>query len=67
MEFLLRNFALFLPLLILQLGLQIISLVKLAKANSVRSMNKALWGVIIVFGSMLGAVIFLIIKPYEES
>lgn len=49
-----------LPLIAIQLGLAIYCIVKIFK-EGVQNLNKWLWLVICVFGSLLGPMLFLII------
>lgn len=49
-----------LPLVAIQLGLAIYCIVKIFK-EGVQNLNKWLWLVICVFGSLLGPILFLII------
>ena len=49
-----------LPLIAIQLGLAIYCIVKIFK-EGVQNLNKWLWLVICVFGSLLGPILFLII------
>ncbi|MFO7637187.1 MAG: PLDc N-terminal domain-containing protein [Clostridia bacterium] len=52
----------FLPFVLIQLGLQIYCLVDLYKRTSVRFDNKVIWVLIILLGSLLGAIIYLIFR-----
>ena len=55
-----------LPLIAIQLGLQIYSLVDLVRAGrQVRYLPKAVWVLIIIFGQLLGSVIYLIVGREE--
>lgn len=57
---------LLIPIIILQLGLQIAALVNLAKRRKVRFDNKLIWIIIIIFGSMIGSIIYFIARGDEE-
>jgi hypothetical protein len=57
---------LLIPIIILQLGLQISALVNLARRKKVRFNNKLVWVVIIIFGSMLGSIIYFVARGDEE-
>lgn len=48
------------PLLVLQVGLQIIALVSLYKKESVRFNNKWIWVVIIILGSLIGPIVYYV-------
>jgi len=56
---------LLIPILIIQIGLQIYALVDLNRQSSVRG-SKALWVVIIVLGEILGPIIYFIFAKREE-
>lgn len=58
---------LFIPLVLLQLGLQIFCLVDLYKREKVRFNNKIIWVVIILCGEVLGSIIYLIFKGEESE
>ncbi|MBC7320973.1 PLDc_N domain-containing protein [bacterium] len=61
METVLPNWRLFLPILILQVGLQIYALVDLIK-RPVEELRgpKILWGIVIVAFQILGVIVYLI-------
>lgn len=56
---------LFAPLIIIQLGLMIFSIYRLTK-DKVRFLPKWVWLIIIVFGEILGPLMFLIIGREKE-
>jgi hypothetical protein len=56
---------LLIPILIIQIGLQIYALVDLGRQPTVRG-SKALWVVIIVLGEILGPIIYFIFAKREE-
>jgi uncharacterized membrane protein len=57
------------PLLLLQLTLQVVALLSLKKRESVRFDNKLIWVLIIVFGTLLGSIAYFIFggKTHEDS
>lgn len=55
------------PLLVLQLGLQVIALINLKKREKVRFDNKWIWVLIIVFGNILGPVAYFIFRGDESD
>ncbi|MGD9910651.1 MAG: PLDc N-terminal domain-containing protein [Candidatus Izemoplasmatales bacterium] len=57
-EELIKLLPLLAPLLIVQLFLQIFALVNLRKRETVRFKNKWIWVVIIVFGTMIGSIVY---------
>ncbi|MCX7795347.1 MAG: PLD nuclease N-terminal domain-containing protein [bacterium] len=61
METVLSNWKLFLPILILQIGLQIYALIDLIK-RSIEEVRgpKILWGIVIIAFQILGVIIYLI-------
>lgn len=61
-----RNLHLILPLIILQFGLQIYSIINLIKRKKVRFDNKLLWAVVILLGQLFGSIAYLILRGDEE-
>lgn len=57
----------FCPLLVLQLGLQIIALINLSKREKVRFDNKLIWVLIIVLGNIVGPVAYFIFRGDEQD
>jgi len=49
---------LIIPIIILQLVLQVASLVSLVRSEGVQRGNKIIWAIIIVVGSMLGPILY---------
>ncbi|HTX78736.1 MAG TPA: PLD nuclease N-terminal domain-containing protein [Longilinea sp.] len=64
LEFIRTYLPLLLPLLLLQLGLQILSLVDLARREHTKG-PKWLWAIIIVLGEMLGPIVYLLFGREE--
>lgn len=54
------------PLVIIQLGLQIFSIIDLIRRKKIRYGNKLIWAAVIVAGSLLGSVVYLILRGDEE-
>ncbi|GAB6172233.1 hypothetical protein JCM15765_17110 [Paradesulfitobacterium aromaticivorans] len=52
---------LLLPILVIQVALQVVSLVSLVRSEGVKTLNKALWAVIIVLFGILGSVLYWIL------
>jgi hypothetical protein len=57
---------LLIPVIILQLGLQITAIINLVRRNKVRFNNKFLWGIVIVVFGMLGTVVYFVARGEEE-
>lgn len=61
----------FLPIILtlvaLQLGLQIYSLIDLYRRETVRFNNKIIWVLIIIFGEVLGAIVYLIFREEKSE
>lgn len=57
---------LLIPIILLQLGLQIAALVNLVRRRKVRFDNKAIWAIIILCGSMVGSIIYFVARGDEE-
>jgi hypothetical protein len=58
--------ALFIPLIILQLSLQVFCLIRLYKTEFIKYLPKLAWAIIIIVGGLVGALVFIILKPFEE-
>jgi len=58
---------LLIPLVIIQLTLQVIALVNLSKKEQVRFNNKLIWVLIIVFGNMIGAIMYFIFGGVQDD
>lgn len=54
------------PLAVIQIGLQVYCVVNLVKRGKVRFNSKLLWGFIIVIGSLLGSVVYLVFRGEDE-
>ncbi len=54
------------PLLLLQLSLQVYSIVDLVRRKKVRFGNKYIWGAIILVGGVLGPIVYLTLRGEEE-
>lgn len=54
------------PIVVIQVGLQIIALVNLVKRKKVRFDNKYIWGLIIILGGMLGSIVYFTTRGDEE-
>jgi hypothetical protein len=52
------------PLLLLQLGLQIFSLVDLVRREKTKG-PKWLWAIIIIFGELIGSIVYLLLGREE--
>jgi hypothetical protein len=50
------------PVFALQFGLQVYCLINLVQREKVRYNNKLLWGLIILFGGILGPIIYLLFR-----
>ena len=58
---------LLIPLVLIQLTLQVIALVNLSKKEQVRFNNKLIWVLIIVFGNMIGAIMYFIFGGVQDD
>lgn len=58
MEVLQKLLPLLIPILLIQLTLQIVALVSLAKRKKVRFNSKLIWVLIIVLGEILGPILY---------
>lgn len=54
------------PVILLQLILVVIALVSLAKAEAVRG-SKLLWVIIILFGSIIGSIVYFVAGRKEDG
>lgn len=50
------------PLIVLQLALMLTALVMLIKQDHVRYLNKLVWGIIILFISLLGPILYFVLE-----
>lgn len=50
------------PLIVLQLALMLTALVMLIKQDQVRYLNKLVWGIIILFISLLGPILYFVLE-----
>jgi uncharacterized membrane protein YfcA len=66
MEELMKNLPLLLPVIIIQFGLQIYSVISLVRRKTVRFNNKWIWAAVIVFGGLVGAIVYLALKGEDE-
>jgi uncharacterized membrane protein YfcA len=57
---------LLLPVLLIQLSLQVYSVINLVRRGKVRFNSKFLWGVIILAGGLLGSIAYLSFRGDEE-
>ena len=57
---------LLLPIIALQIGLMIYSLVDLFKRETVRFKNKTIWAVVIIFVNMIGPIVYLAIGRSDK-
>lgn len=54
------------PVVLIQLTLLIIALMDLVKRQHVRGGNKIVWALVIVFISMIGPIVYLIVGRQEK-
>ena len=66
---LLELFLMLIPLLLVQLTLQVIALISLKRRKTVRFKNKWIWVIIIVLGTLVGSITYFIFggKGYEDG
>lgn len=65
MDELLKSLPLFIPIILIQLGLQIYSLIDLYKREKVRFDNKLIWVLIILILNLFGPIIYIIFREDE--
>ena len=61
-----RFIALLVPLILVELGLLAFALYDLARRRRVKGGNKWLWGVLIVFFSLIGPILYLVLGREED-
>lgn len=66
MEFLQQNFALVLPLIVLQLILIVAALVNLFKTEKVRCLNVPIWAIIILCISIIGPILYFVFGRSQD-
>lgn len=54
------------PLILIQLAVQIYALVDLFKKGKTKNLNMPVWLIIILFGEIVGAVVYFIVGRSEE-
>lgn len=54
------------PLALLQFGLQVYCVIDIVRRNRTRNLSVPIWLVIVIFGEILGSIIYLIIGRSEE-
>jgi DMSO reductase anchor subunit len=64
LELIISYLPLLVPLLLLQLGLQIFSLVDLVRREKTKG-PKWLWAIIIIFGELIGSIVYLLLGREE--
>lgn len=57
---------LIIPLVVIQLGLLLFSLVDLIKRDKVKGGNKVVWALVIIFINIIGPIVYLIFGKVEE-
>jgi len=58
---------LLIPVYLIQLTLQIYSLINIIKRNKFKYLNKWAWVVIVIFGNLVGAIIYLILRGEDDG
>jgi len=66
MDELIKYLPLLIPIALLQIGLQLAAIINLVRRNKVRFGNKYIWAIIILFGSLVGAIVYFILRGDEE-
>lgn len=66
MDFLQQNFALILPLLILQISLIVLGLVNLFKDKRVKCLNIPIWAIIIICISIIGPILYFVFGRSQD-
>ena len=61
-----RFIALLVPLILVELGLLAFALYDLVRRERVKGGNKWLWGVLIVFFSLIGPILYLVLGREED-
>ncbi len=55
------------PLLVVQVGLQVIAFISLSKRQKVRFDNKVVWVLIILFGGLFGSIGYFVFRGEEDA
>ncbi len=66
-QFFLDNLPLFIPLILLQLGLMVTALIHVLKHPNYRFGNRGFWLIVVVFFQMIGPVVYFIFGRGEEE
>lgn len=55
------------PIILIEIGLMIFSLVKVLKQTQFKYLNKVIWIVIVVFIQIIGPIIYLVVERGDQS
>jgi uncharacterized membrane protein YozB (DUF420 family) len=55
------------PLFVLEVALMVIALVDLVKRERVRGNNKVVWALVIIFISIIGPIVYLLLGRVEST
>lgn len=66
MEMLRTWLPLILPLVVLQLALQVAAIVDLVRREKVRGGNKWVWGAVIVLGEIVGPLVYFLLGRVDD-
>lgn len=61
-----KDIALIVPLVLIELGLMAFALYDLVKRDKVRGGNKILWGLVIVLVGIVGPIVYLVFGRGED-
>ena len=61
-----KDIALIVPLVLIELGLTVFALYDLVKRDKVKGDNKILWGLVIVFIGIIGPIVYLVFGRGED-
>ena len=54
------------PIIVIQLTLQIYAIVDIAKRRKTKNLSPAIWIVVIIFGEIIGSIIYLLFGKSED-
>ncbi len=54
------------PLVLVQIGIQVFALIDLIRRARVKGGNKVLWAIIVLLGGLLGALVYIVLGREEE-
>lgn len=55
------------PLIVIQLAFQVFALVDIVRKRKTKNLSPAIWAIIVIFGEIIGSVIYYLVGRSEEE